>query len=59
MNNVIERIIRDFDSINIEEIIKKDIKKKNYKSKVNDLEKNKEKDKSQEHFLKYEWSWII
>ena len=57
MNTVIERIIRDIYLMNIEEI-KKD-KKKYCNPKIDDLNKKKEKDKSQEQFLKYEWSWTL
>jgi len=61
MNTVLERIIKDISSMNIKEIKKENKQKEIYNSKVNELKKgsNKHYYKSQEHFLKYEWSWII
>ena len=61
MNTVLERIIKDISSMNIKEIKKENKQKDIYNSKVNELMKgsNKHYYKSQEHFLKYEWSWII
>lgn len=63
MNTVLERILKDISSMNIKEIKKENKQKEIYNSKVNELKKgkgsNKHYYKSQEHFLKYEWSWII